>query len=636
MSLPPAEAASNSRIVRTGIVVLLLASGLSFFTGLGVPALWDQDEGFFASTALEMHRRNDWIVPTFNGSLFDHKPPFMFWMMRIGYLLCGENEWGARLFSAVFGCGTALITFLIGWTLFPNRNRQPSTLLAHPGFWAGLAMSSCLMFTVVSRAATPDSYLVFWISFTLLLYLRSVRHLWVAERLQPGWTAADLLPRRWRDWVAIYAAMGVAVLVKGPIGILLPGATIGLFAILATVCLRETAKETNPVQSRLWLWFKGLLSPLPWRTMWSMHPWLAIAVVLLVAGPWFAIVGLKTNGEFLTGFFGTHNFGRFMQPMENHRGSLFYYLPAILIGFFPWSIVWLPMTLDLFHRVVSQRPIDLPRLFLSCWLTVMIGFFSIASTKLPSYVLPAYPALALVTGAWLVDWAQAPQQFWRGWAPIAFSVLMLVGATVLIGIPALSWQVRDQTIASMVNLNPGVLVETVPLMLIGLIPLLCGAICLWFWRRRQTQFSLEALGVGNLAFCLALLAGGAIRVDQHQFTRDVVRLAQDSTTEVAVFGYFQPSMVFYASRPVARVSTIEEVETILDAPGRTLIMTSQGKADLEREAPLQLEVIATRPNFPKPGELLLVRKPGTNHPPIANASRRLPGELIPTSHTRAD
>ncbi|MCA9029893.1 MAG: glycosyltransferase family 39 protein, partial [Planctomycetaceae bacterium] len=127
------------------IGLILLVSAATFFTSLGGASLWDQDEGFFASTALEMHRRGDWIVPTFNGELFGHKPPFMFWMMRLGFLMFGENEFGARFFSACFGTLTAIVTFLIGRTLF-KEDSTGQRLSHRPEFWGGIIMASCLMF----------------------------------------------------------------------------------------------------------------------------------------------------------------------------------------------------------------------------------------------------------------------------------------------------------------------------------------------------------------------------------------------------------------------------------------------------------------------------------------------------------
>ncbi len=591
---------------------VLIAGGITFFTGLGIPALWDQDEGFFAAAALEMHHRNDWIVPTFNGEMFGHKPPFMFWMMRLGYMVCGENELGARLFSAVFGLGAAVITFLLARGLFAPVEQDSRSPLERPSLWAGLVMVSCLMFGVVSRAATPDSYLVFWISVALLAYVRSVPEIWNSTDTTTS-TTQQLLPRTWGGWFGIYGAMGVAVLVKGPIGILLPGATIGLFVILATLSNQQEAGSADAAPAgwkRIMHWLRGVFTTLPWRTAWAMHPFLAIAIVLLVAGPWFALVGWKTNGQFLAEFFGTHNFGRFMQPMDNHRGSILYYIPMTLAGFFPWSIFWIPTLLDSLRQLLARRRVDRAQLFLASWLIVVIGFFSLASTKLPSYVLPAYPALALLTASWVSRWIKGTDTSWSGWPSIAFGALMLVGVGMLTAIPALGWELNGKKLAHLVNLNEHVLAETLPLMLIGTIPLLCGGVCLWLWTVRKPSRSAVSLGVGSIAFCIALLAGGAIRIGQHQFTESIVQLANQAGDQTGVFGYFQPSMVFYSEASISRLATEQDVDEFLSHPGRTLIMTSQGKAALESEGtiPLDLEVVASRPNFPRPGELLLLRK----------------------------
>jgi 4-amino-4-deoxy-L-arabinose transferase-like glycosyltransferase len=127
--------------LRCQAVIAVVASSV-FFTALGATWLWDEDEAFFATAAAEMHRHGDWIVPTYNEELFAHKPPFMYWMMRCGFLLFGVNELGARFFSAVFGLATCLVTFHIGRRLFDERT----------GLWGALALATGLMWGVVSRA----------------------------------------------------------------------------------------------------------------------------------------------------------------------------------------------------------------------------------------------------------------------------------------------------------------------------------------------------------------------------------------------------------------------------------------------------------------------------------------------------
>src|SRR5262249_53827469 len=147
---------------------------------------------------------------------FAHKPPLMFWMMRLGFLLFGVSEFAARFWSAVFALGTALLVYRLGRRMFS----------AGIGLWAAIALSTALMFDVVARAATPARFRVFISTLALLLFARHEQWGSDAER-----SPADS-PLSWHTWTAIYAAMALAVLVKGPIGVLLPGSTIGLYLLL--------------------------------------------------------------------------------------------------------------------------------------------------------------------------------------------------------------------------------------------------------------------------------------------------------------------------------------------------------------------------------------------------------------------
>src|SRR5262245_31311082 len=102
-------------------VLVASVAALVFFANLGSTRLWDQDEAFFARTAVEMQQRHDWVVPYFNGELFAHKPPFMFWMMRISFVLFGQNEFATRFWSAVFGVFTSLLVYHLGKRMFNAR-----------------------------------------------------------------------------------------------------------------------------------------------------------------------------------------------------------------------------------------------------------------------------------------------------------------------------------------------------------------------------------------------------------------------------------------------------------------------------------------------------------------------------------
>ena len=152
---------------------------------VGNSHLWDQDEGFYATTAAEMYARNDWVKPTFNGKLFAHKPPMMFWGMMVGYEAFGVSELGARFASTLFGVGTVLLTFAVARRLFDLPT----------GLFAGLAIGSCITFTMVARSATADAHLTF---FTVLAL-----HLWVRDYFSIPVASRDtmLAEMRWQTWI---------------------------------------------------------------------------------------------------------------------------------------------------------------------------------------------------------------------------------------------------------------------------------------------------------------------------------------------------------------------------------------------------------------------------------------------------
>src|SRR5262249_4532650 len=151
----------------------------------------------------------DLVVPYFNGELFAHKPPFMYWMMQASTSIFGETEFALRFPSAIFGLMTALLIYHLGRKMFD----------AQVGLWAPFSISTPFMFYVVARAATPDSFLVFFSTLAVYFWVRHEN--WQDAATSPVSMKSGKLPIA--VCIGAYAAMGLAVLVKGPIGILLPG-----------------------------------------------------------------------------------------------------------------------------------------------------------------------------------------------------------------------------------------------------------------------------------------------------------------------------------------------------------------------------------------------------------------------------
>jgi 4-amino-4-deoxy-L-arabinose transferase-like glycosyltransferase len=615
--------------VRHQLLIAAVAVAV-FFTNLGAARLWDQDEAFFARTAVEMQQRNDWIVPYFNGEVFAHKPPFMFWMMRASFAMFGNTEFAARFWSAVFSTASALLVYQIGRRMFSTR----------VGLWAGLAMGTAIMLDVVGRAATADSFLVFFCTLAMYLFVRaedwcgtselngkrrnlaiplriwiaiyttivmSVIVKWPIGVVLPGCLIGLYLLVRDPMWGAIYAAMGMAVMVKGPIGVVLPGCVIGLYLLVRDPI--EIANQRLGWSDRAANFLKRFAPLRVGRVFLRMQPLVAIAAVLLIAGPWYVLVGLRTGGSFLSQFFGEQNVGRFFNAMDNHSGGIWYYIPAVLVGFFPWSIFTIPMIINLVRdmRAGSESPRGAK--FLACWAVVWIGFFSLASTKLPNYVLPAYPALALATACLLARWQEQLARSW--WPQISFGSLTAVGLVMAIVAPvAVFVKFGEQTLLEKAGISQELTSAFAHVGWLGVVLTVGGAACIVLILANRPRGALATFAITAPTFCLGLFAVLAIEFDRYQpvpaIATSIHRFA-DGSAEVAQFGFFRPSLIYYSDTRVDACKTVPSVLAFFDrSKNAFLVTTDEHYRRLAAELPGDVVVLDRQPEFPREGNVIVL------------------------------
>jgi 4-amino-4-deoxy-L-arabinose transferase-like glycosyltransferase len=558
--------------LRTSVLVGGIAS-ICFFASLGSIRLWDEDEPKNAVVGREMFLRGDWIVPTYNEKLSLDKPVLLYWGMIAAYHVLGVTELAARLPSALAGIGTIVLIFHLGRLLVDSRT----------GLLASCLTASALMFSILARGATPDSLLIFFITLSLWSFVSGVAsrrggHFCGRFALSYPNDIHDIgLPLA--SSLGIYTGIGFAVLAKGPIGIVMPVGILGSFLLFFDV--KADAQADRTVLGRV----KCLLAPRRYlRVLQTLRFGWGLLLVATIALPWYILVALRTHGEWVLGFLGTHNVGRFLAPMEHHHGLPIYYLVAIMAGFFPGS-VFLPVSVwEMAGKLQNEGVERQSAGFLFCWIACFVGFFSLAATKLPNYVVPCYPALAIMCGSWLKSTIDKSKTRNRLLA-VGYVSFALAGIAISIALTI--------TARTLLHLSS-------ELALPGLVATAGGVVCLamTYWKRTAASVSFYVLVC--IAFTLSASVYTAARANDAQ---DGPRLAERIHSDLAIAiqrelrvatcDYLPPSLVFYLGHSVERLGDASEISKFFATGGSAVVMFGasyeKSKAVLETDTVLLTE-----------------------------------------------
>ncbi len=333
-------------VLMLALLIALLALG-----DLGHRKLANPDEGRYSEIAREMASSGDFITPRLNGLKYFEKPPLQYWATAAAFTVFGESELTARLYTFLCGIACLLLVAYTGSRLFDHET----------GALAALVLLASPYFMMLSEIVTLDMGLTFWMTLGVCSFL-------LAQA-----TAHDHERRRWMLWA--WAGMAAAVLSKGLIGIVFPTATI-FFYCLVQRNFRLLLKLE---------WLRGLL------------------VFFLISAPWFIVVSMR-NPEFAHFFFIHEHFERFLTTSHRREAAWWFFIPILFVGFLPWLLALIPAAISGWRT----RPIAkydgstfAPLKFLLLFSAFVLLFFSKSSSKLPAYILPMFPMLALVMAAYL-------------------------------------------------------------------------------------------------------------------------------------------------------------------------------------------------------------------------------------------
>jgi len=472
------------RMVRRDLSLLSLIFGVLFFGTLGVRPLANPDEGRYSEIPREMIERADWVLPRLNGVLYFYKPPLPYWLQAGAQMVGGKSVFAQRVWPAAISLLGLLGVYLAG-SYFYGR-------LA--GWLAAATTGTSLLYFSLSQILTLDPFVSTFMSLALFCYIAGV--------LRPDGPA-----RRWL-FLGFYTGISLAVMSKGFMAIAIPGAVI-------------------------FFWF-ALLGR--WRLLRNLYLGWGVIIFLVIAGPWH-LAAAASNPHWFDFYVIHEHFERYVSDVSDRSQPVWYYLVLLPIAFAPWT-VFLPQALIPMLNRWQSRTEDAAGWFMLIWAVLIVVFFSASQSKLPTYILPVMPPLAVLSGRFAARVVEAGE--WRRLRPAlgALAGLLLLLAAAL---PVIIWsRASEFDLAA----GPWAVVAMAVLALGGL--LVARAV----WRGRFLRALVLAFGS---IYLVLFTFNGVARGFQQPGTRafaDYLRPRLQSGDRVFHFADYFQDFPFYLGQPV--------------------------------------------------------------------------------------
>ena len=480
------------------ILGVALLAALIFLPALGAYNMLDPTDSFFVEAPREMLILHHYLTPLINYADWFDKPAFPFLLTVLTYKMFGVSAWAARLPSAL---SAILLIVATAFATIKMLNRRSALL-------APLVLSTCPLFIVVGRLALTDEPLSMFIGVAMLAF------------------ALSLFNAQKRYLPVAYFMLGLAVLCKGPIGLVLAGGSLLLYGLL------EVAHEKAPL-------------PKLFKFIQTLNPLMGLAIVLLVSAPYYIAAHLTTNGAFTQEFFLHQNVGRF-EGTVNHQEPVWWYLPVFLGGLFPWTLFILPSYPIYKHLWKARQWTKRQKLmvFSAAWLLFVLALFTAVPTKLPTYIVPMCPAFAVIIANNLDMLLRLGRKRYFQFSAGVMAIAAIGGAILLPRLLPVSGNVSNW--------------------LLGMVAIICTFQVCQFLQARANRLvnALRLQCVGTAFVCATLIPYiFCLFFWSHQARIDrLVERALHENANLATLFNSVPSAVFAYNRRVEMLDSFEQVE----------------------------------------------------------------------------
>ena len=528
-------------------VSLFLVFAFLLLGTLGVRPLYKADESRYAEIPREMAASGDWVTPRLNDFKYFEKPPLQYWGTAAFFKVLGEKDWVARLWTALAAIAGLALVFFAGRRLFSPE----------AGALGAAVLAGCPLYVMLGQINTLDMGLSFFLSAAIFAF--------ALQRFYLFWA-----------WCAL------AVLSKGLIGIVLPIGTIGLYVLIKR----------------------------DWQLIGKMKLVSGPLVFLAIAAPWFIAVSIA-NDEFAHFFFVQEHFQRFTTKMHGRYQPMWFFLPILAAGIAPWLLPFFSSSLSSLRTAFQKErkdrhEFDSP-MFLAIWISVVFVFFSISGSKLPSYILPMFPALALLIGRSLG--LARPRRLLA--AQAAFSSVAGI-AVVIFG-----FQISNFFKPDLAELAAG---YSPWLVAAGIALTVASLAAIALARLGRIFHAVALLAIGSFACTLTALVGHRALAPAYSIASQAGAVSQGA--RVFAVDFYDHTLPWYLRRPVTMVRYKDELEVAIGwepqkfipdlagfarawaaAPAAYAVFSTSSFENLKKEIDAPMEIVSRGPRY------IIVRKP---------------------------
>ena len=469
----------------TATVILLCA--VLWFGMLGQRDLFDPDEGRYAGIPAAMVDSGDWLTPRLNDFKYFEKPVLQYWGTAAAFTLLGKSNASARLWPALLGFSAALFAMLVAFRLYGSRAAIYTFLLS----------ISYLMVVAFGHYLTLDMALSAFV-------VMGIGSLVIAHSNRESET-------RTRNWMlAGWAALALATLTKGLVAVVLPAATVVVYS----------------------LWQQD------WVLWKKLHLFKGVLLFLLITAPWFVAVSIA-NPEFAEFFFIHEHFDRYTSEVHNREGPIYYFIPVLLLGVAPWLITSLRSLVSPGFPLLPDKPGQFnPERFKWTFIVVTFCFFSLGQSKLPGYILPILPIIAVISGGQIVSRGQVKAD---RWVMLSLALLFLLGAFNAGRLASGHFTVEQW--------------ESYTPWLAGSGLLLLFSFAAMSFRKFARLPAFASAAVASMAAALLIITGASSLAESRssKVVAEVIEQTLPAGVPIFTFRYVPEAAVFYLGRPVTLV-----------------------------------------------------------------------------------